>query len=54
MNACTAGPMAEISHDVDPSEEDAPDTTPESLCIEEGDCIFATGLFPPGLHSENF
>ena len=54
MNACTAGPMPEISHDVDPSEEDAPDTTPESLSIEEGDCIFATGLFPPGPHSESF
>ena len=49
MNACNTGPMPEISHDVDPSEEDVPDTTPESLSIEEGDHIFATGLFPPGL-----
>ena len=54
MNACTAGPMPEISHDVDPSKEDAPDTTPESLSIEEGDRIFATGLFPPGPRSESF
>ena len=46
--------MPEISHDVDPSEEDAPDTTLESLSIEEGDRIFATGLLPPGPHSESF
>ena len=54
MNACTAGPMPEISHDIDPSEEDATDTTLESLSIEEGDCIFATGLFPPGPCSKSF
>ena len=54
MNACTAGLMPEISHDIDPSEEDAPDATPESLSIEEGDRIFATGLFPPGPCSKSF
>ena len=46
--------MPEISHGVDPSEEDAPDTTPESLSIEEGDHVFATGLFPPGPCSKSF
>ena len=53
MNACTAGSMPEISHDIDPSKEDAPGTTPESLSME-GDHIFATGLFPPGPCSKSF
>ena len=54
MNACTAGPMPEISHDIDPSKEHAPDTTLEPLSIEEGDRIFATCLFPSGPCSESF
>ena len=43
-DACSIGPMPEISHD---SKEDlVPDAEDELTSVEEGDRILATGLFP--------
>ena len=43
-DACSIGPMPEISHD---SEEDlVPDVEDEPISVEEGDWILATGLLP--------
>jgi hypothetical protein len=47
MDACTASPMPEISHDSDLLEEDTFDADLESLSKEGGDRILATGLLPP-------
>src|ERR1700678_471164 len=44
MHACTTGFAPEIDHDFHSSDEDTSDEVPES--IEDGDCIFATGLLP--------
>src|ERR1700678_973205 len=44
MHACTAGFAPEIDHDSHSSDEDTSEETPEP--IEDGDCIFATGLLP--------
>jgi hypothetical protein len=47
MDACTAGPMPEISHNSDLLEEDTSDADLKSLSIEGGDWILATGLLLP-------
>src|SRR6202789_3831647 len=44
MHACTAGLAPEIDHGSASSGKDTSDKTPES--IEDGDCIFTTGLLP--------
>ena len=49
MDTCSARSLPEIDHDSDNSDSDIPvdsDLESESLCVEEGDCIFATGLLP--------
>jgi hypothetical protein len=47
MDACTAGPMPEISHDSDLLEEDTSNVDRESLFLEEGDQILTTSLLTP-------
>jgi hypothetical protein len=47
MDACTAGPMPEISHDSDLLEEDTSDMDQESLSLEEEDQILVISLLPP-------
>ena len=50
-DACTAGPIPEISHDSNSnsSNKDMSNAPSESPSMEEGDCILATGLLPPTL-----
>jgi hypothetical protein len=47
MDAYTAGPMPEISHDSDLLEEDTSNMDQKSLSLERGDQILATSILPP-------
>ena len=45
IDACSIGPLPEVDHDLDDNSELSTDLEDESISVEEGDRILATGLF---------
>ena len=48
IEICSIRPLPEVDHNLEHGlNHDSESTTDEPISIEEGDCILATGLFPP-------